>query len=83
VIRLTTHTPIGGPAEVKIEGRLDAGSIQSLQDLLDSSPPNTTLNLSGLTSVDRDGGVFLIRQRESGVTLRGGSLYINRLLEEA
>ena len=82
MIKLTTHLPVGGPAEVKIEGRLDAGSIQSLQNLLDSSPPNTTLNLSGLTSVDRAGGAFLVRQRESGVTLRGGSLYITQLLEE-
>jgi hypothetical protein len=53
VIKLTTHTPSRGPTEIRIEGRLDSGSIQSLHDLLDTSPPDTTINLSGLTSIDR------------------------------
>jgi hypothetical protein len=82
VIKLTTHTPPRGRTEVRVEGRLDAGSTKSLQDLLDSLPPDTTLDLSSLTSIDREAGAFLIRLRESGISIRGGSLYINRLLEE-
>jgi hypothetical protein len=82
VIKLTAHTPGRGPSQIRVEGRLDAAGIASLRSRLDSLPPGATLDLSGLTSIDREGAAFLIRLREAGVALRGGSLYITRLLEE-
>lgn len=76
--------PGSGGAVVRIEGRLDSSALHILAELLDSDPssPPPSIDLSGLSSIDRAARDALIGLRQRGLRLAGGSLYINQLLQE-
>lgn len=85
MIRLTRQQ--GGAQEVviRVEGRLDADSIPDLRSLLEplQAANVISVDLHGLISIDGDAREFLIGLRRLGCRLRGASLYISRLIEEA
>jgi anti-anti-sigma regulatory factor len=75
-----------GPHEtvIRVEGALNADSLREFAGLLVTNPPpsTVTIDLSGVTSVDRAWRGHLIGLREDGCRLVGCSLYVHRLLEE-
>jgi len=83
-MKLTTHRLTDRDVAIRIEGRLESRDLHDLETLIFRTPPDTrlVLDLSGLISLDDGGREFLVRMRRSGCHLRGGSLYITRLLEE-
>lgn len=85
VIKLTRHQAGERGAVIRVEGRLNAEGVEQLQSLIapDSQIDPPALDITGLTSVDAVGRECLVSLRQSGARLIGGSLYINRLLEEA
>jgi anti-anti-sigma regulatory factor len=82
VIKLTKQST---PSElvIRIEGSLRADTLAELRDLIDSDGRSITLDLAGLESLDSDGLALLVQLRNRGHQLRGGSLYVKQLLEEA
>jgi anti-anti-sigma regulatory factor len=84
VIKLTKKDSNDGAIEIHVEGRLDAVGKAELAALVATCGPIrvVTLDLGGLRSVDSEGRECLIGLRQAGCHLRGGSLYINRLIEE-
>ncbi len=84
MIKLTKQETPDRELLIRLDGQLTAESLIDLRGVLDPAPSSTktTVDLSGLTSVDPDGRAFLIRLRDAGVRLQGGSLYIKRLLQE-
>ena len=84
MIKLTKQETPGRDLLIRLDGQLTAEGVIDLRGLLNPAPPftKTTVDLSGLTSLDSDGRAFLIRLRDAGVRLQGGSLYIKRLLQE-
>jgi anti-anti-sigma regulatory factor len=83
VIRLTKHQSLGNGVVIRIEGSLSGETVGELRDLIASEVRAGTLDLSGLASLDAQGRALLLELRGHGHRLRGGSLYIKRLLEEA
>lgn len=85
MVKLTSQQSSARETLIRVEGRLDAESLQDLRALL---APHRTLqavriDLAGLTSMDTHARDFLVGLRAAGCRLHGGSLYINRLMEEA
>jgi anti-anti-sigma regulatory factor len=68
---------------IRIDGNLCEAVISELRNLVGKESGTLVLDLSGLTAIDPAGREFLLHLRESGHELRGGSLYIKRLLEES
>jgi anti-anti-sigma regulatory factor len=83
VIRLTKHQSLGNGVVIRIEGSLSGETVGELRDLIASEVRAGILDLSGLASLDAEGRALLLELRAHGHRLRGGSLYIKRLLEEA
>lgn len=84
VIRVSQSHPRDRETVFRIEGRLDAEAVNELRSIVQSRPPRSIgLDLTGLGSVDGAGQKYLAELRAAGVSLRGASLYITRLLEEA
>lgn len=84
MVKLTKHQPSPSQTVIRVDGRLDARAVGEFRGLLESLPAAASIavDLQGLTSVDPDGLAFLISLRETGCRLLGGSMYINKLLEE-
>lgn len=85
MIRLSTLRPTEGELVIRIEGRLDARSVAELRRLaepLANDASSVTVDLSGLVSLDAAGQSCLVGLRAAGCRLLGGSLYVNRLLQE-
>lgn len=84
MIKLTKHQTPDRELLIRLDGQLTAQGLIDLRGIFDPAHPSTgtIVDLSGLTSVDSEGRAFLIRLRDAGVRLQGGSLYIKRLLEE-
>ncbi len=68
---------------VRLEGVLTQDTVAQLSSYVCSITDQPTLDLGGLTGIDAAGREALLRFRSTGSRLRGGSLYIQRLLEEA
>lgn len=83
MIKLTQHHPKRNETVIRVDGCLDAESVTEVQSLLTRLRIPLTIDLAGLTRVDRAGLVYLLGLRDSGVRLQNGSLYISKLLEEA
>lgn len=85
MLKLTRHQPTQRETLIRIDGRLDAENLDELRGLLASAPgpAGLTLDLSGVTSIDREGRDLLVRLRRDGCRFQGGSLYVNVLLGEA
>jgi anti-anti-sigma regulatory factor len=83
-IRMTCSAE-GAEAVIRIEGALDARSAPDLERLIECLPTDRPrfLDLSGLTQIDAPGRDAIVRAARAGVQVRGGSVYIRRLLEEA
>lgn len=84
MMKLTTHQPNEREIVIRADGRLCEEAAEECRALLRALPRELaiTLDLSGLESVDRAGLALLVELRSAGSRLRGGSLYINRLLQE-
>jgi anti-anti-sigma regulatory factor len=84
VIKLTQRRTGERETVIHVDGRLDGDSLGDLLGLVRSrgSADAVTLDLSGLVSVDPAGQAALVALRAMGCRLLGGSLYVNRLLEE-
>lgn len=85
MIKLTSTQPHGREPMIHIEGRLDTESVHQLEGCLAGigAPGRTTLDVSGLASLDATGRAALIRLQHAGHRIVGASLYIHRILEEA
>jgi anti-anti-sigma factor len=85
VIRLTRNQFNGKHTSIRVDGRLDGKTVNSLRAFVAELKAATpiTLDLAGLASVDSDGLAALIALQAEGHELHGGSLYISRLLKEA
>ncbi len=84
VIRISKQIRSDQTTLVQIHGRLDEHTLPELDGVLgvrDGS--GLILDLSGLVSMDLIGRDRLVVLRDAGATLIGGSLYINKWLEEA
>lgn len=84
MIRLSQAHGHGRETVFRIEGRLDVEAVQELRSVVQKQSASAlAIDLSGLSSLDAAGQRYLTELRTSGVRLRGASLYITRLLEEA
>lgn len=82
MFRLTREGP--GHEVLRIDGGLEADAVEDLRRLLaEERGAARTLDLDGLTSLDGAGRSLLLRLRAEGYRLRGGSLYVRQVLEEA
>lgn len=83
MIRLST-TSNNGTTLVRMDGRLDAHTVDQVRRSLDaiSNQARTVLDVAGLTSMDALGRDLLRDLRSRGCTIAGGSLYIKTMLEE-
>lgn len=83
MIKLTTQQEPGQDV-LRLDGSLGAETVDELRRfLLAKNGEVLMLDLGGLTSLDGEGRSLLLGLRDAGHRLRGGSLYIRRLLEEA
>jgi hypothetical protein len=82
MLKLTSQTSPRGERIITIEGALTAETVGQLSTLTDGSTQPFTLDLAGITMLDKAGQLMLLRLRRAGSRLVGGSLYIQRLLEE-
>lgn len=84
MIKLTKKQSSQHETVIQIDGRLDVHTLHELRKVVESCDASgrPTLDLSGLTAVDLEGRALLVSLRESGCRLVGGSMYINRLLQE-
>lgn len=82
VIKLTRYQ--AGPDEfLQIDGILTGATITELRRAVRADDgPGLVLDLDGLTALDPAGRDLLVELRGRGCRLRGGSLYVRRLLEE-
>jgi len=65
---------------VRLVGRLEGSSAEDLR--LAACPPSALdIDLSGVTSIDRDGERALLWLRDHGATLLGERLFVRRLCE--
>jgi ABC-type transporter Mla MlaB component len=85
VIRLSKTKLGSGQIEVRVDGRLDAETVAALAAFIENLTPaaQISFDLSGLASLDAAGVRALIELQIAGHRLKGGSLYVNRLLKEA
>lgn len=69
---------------IRIEGRLERLALAELRRALRKSraSPHLTLDISGITSLDDEAVRALARFQGAGLRLRGGSMYLNRRLQE-
>lgn len=84
MIKLTKHATKEGETVIRVEGHLDAAALDEFRVLLDPCPEGAvaSIDLTGVRALDADARRFLVKLRERGCRLVGGSLYINHLLEE-
>ncbi|MBL8991480.1 MAG: hypothetical protein JNJ48_07875 [Phycisphaerae bacterium] len=80
MVRLTSDNAAGRAPVIRVEGTLDAGSVAELVRLVGQGPAD--IDLEGVMAIDRPARSALLDLRRRGVGLRGGSLYIARLLRE-
>ena len=79
-IRITRSTE-GKAAVLRIEGRLNADTVPDLEKECRSAEPPLRLDLSGLSSADKDGIQTLRRLSAEGAELFGTSPYVRQLLD--
>lgn len=83
MIKLTTQREPGQDV-LRLDGSLGVETVGELRRFLrEGSRGVFTLDLGGLTALDSEGRSLLLGLQGEGHRLRGGSLYIRRLLEEA
>ncbi len=84
VIKLTKKLAAENRTQIRIEGALCAETVRELLGMLgdQAAAASTTLDLSGVASVDREGRELLLKLRQSGYALVGASMYLKRLLQE-
>jgi len=65
---------------VRVSGRLEGSSAEDLR--IAACPPSALdIDLSGVTSIDRDGERALVWLRNNGATLHGEGLFARRFCE--
>ena len=79
-IRITRYTE-GKAAVLRIEGLLSADTVPDLEAVCRFAEPPLRLDLSGLSSADKDGIRTLRRLSAEGAELFGASPYVRQLLD--
>ena len=80
MIRLTRHTE-GKTTTIRLEGRLDANTVPDLEKECRSANPPLRVDLSGVSSADKDGIQTLRQLAAEGTELFGASPYVRQLLD--
>jgi hypothetical protein len=84
VLKLTARSSPSHETLIRVEGRLDAASLEDFRVMVaPSSAAALRIDLAGLTSLDATARDFLVGLQAAGCRFEGASLYINRLIEEA
>ena len=84
MLHIESVTDSCGQSLLAAYGQIDAEGVPHLRTILDARSMQTTLilDLSGVSSIDRDGSDLLQHHAAQGLILRGGSLFIRTLLRE-
>ena len=73
-----------GRAMLTLSGRIEAGNLPELQELLDAEaePTEVTLDLTEVKLVDREAIRFLVACKARGIELKDCPSYIRRWIEQ-
>ncbi|MBX3389826.1 MAG: hypothetical protein KF691_10280 [Phycisphaeraceae bacterium] len=83
MFKITTSRSASGEPEVRVEGRLDDAAVLALARAVEHAGEKFTLDLSDVTALSEAARRFVSGIQSRGGNLKGGSLYIKRLLGEA
>lgn len=83
MFKITTSQLESGEVEIRTEGRLDDAAVLALARAVEQAGERVTLDLSDVTALSEAARRFVSGIQSRGGKLKGGSLYIKRLLGEA
>lgn len=83
MFKITTSQSASGEPEVRVEGRLDDAAVLALARVVEQAGSRVTLDLSDVMALSDAARRFVSGVQSRGGKLKGGSLYIKRLLGEA
>ncbi|MBX3379009.1 MAG: hypothetical protein KF805_02855 [Phycisphaeraceae bacterium] len=85
MFKLTTAKQESGDVEIRLEGRLDDSAVAALSQTLEQIGVHArvTLDLANVTALSDAARRFVSAVRGRGGKIKGGSLYITKLLGEA